>query len=92
MLTQKTKLEISLNLTQISWICSALPQFFKSIFEKFTEGSHTKQQSGGTGIGLAICRDIIELHNGRIWAKNNKGKGSCFTFVIPRTQPVKQEK
>jgi two-component system sensor histidine kinase ChiS len=64
----------------------------ESIFEKFTEGSHTKQQSGGTGIGLAICRDIIELHNGRIWAKNNKGKGSCFTFVIPRTQPVKQEK
>lgn len=56
----------------------------ESIFEKFTEGSHTKKQSGGTGIGLAICHEIITLHSGKVWAKNNKDTGSTFTFVIPR--------
>jgi len=54
------------------------------IFEKFTESSATKKQSGGTGIGLAICQEIITLHHGKIWAENNKGKGSTFTFIIPR--------
>lgn|GEM_PF-5195850 len=58
----------------------------EAVFEKFTESSNTKKQSGGTGIGLAICQDIIALHSGRIWAENNKDKGSTFIFIIPLTK------
>lgn len=54
------------------------------IFEKFTESSKTKQQSGGTGIGLAICSEIIRAHQGKIWAENAPGGGSVFRFVVPR--------
>jgi len=39
--------------------------------------------SGRAGIGLALCREIIRLHNGRIWAENNKEEGATFFFEIP---------
>lgn len=63
------------------------PNELESIFEKFTESSRTKNQSGGTGIGLAICKEIIDAHKGRIWAENSKEGGSVFTFAIPFKQP-----
>ena len=39
---------------------------------------------GGTGLGLFICRKIIELYNGRIWVESEQGKGSTFYMNIPR--------
>ncbi len=59
------------------------PDELESVFEKFTESSATKKQSCGTGIGLAICQEIISCHHGKIWAENNKDKGSTFIFSIP---------
>ncbi|AZL15256.1 sodium:solute symporter family transporter [Rickettsiales endosymbiont of Stachyamoeba lipophora] len=53
------------------------------IFEPFTIGSKTRNMAGGRGIGLALCKKVIELHQGRIWADNNQDKGSVFTFVLP---------
>jgi signal transduction histidine kinase len=50
-----------------------------NLFNKFTTSSYS-----GTGLGLYICKNIIESHNGRIWAKNNESKnGATFSFIIP---------
>jgi signal transduction histidine kinase len=42
----------------------------------------------GTGMGLSICRSIIEDHRGRLWASRIKPQGALFQFTIPATQPV----
>jgi signal transduction histidine kinase len=49
-----------------------------SLFTKFVTGSKS-----GTGLGLYICKNIIENHGGKIWAENNKNKGANFNFIIP---------
>jgi signal transduction histidine kinase len=55
------------------------PEMKDKLFEKFA----TKSDKG-TGLGLFICRNIIEAHGGRIWAKNNReGKGATFAFSLP---------
>jgi two-component system sensor histidine kinase VicK len=53
------------------------------IFDRFqqADASDTRVQ-GGTGLGLALCRGIINQHGGRIWAKNNPGAGSTFSFTV----------
>jgi signal transduction histidine kinase len=54
------------------------------IFEKFHQVKQGKKMSGqGVGLGLAICRSIVEAHRGRIWVEDNPGGGSVFYFEIP---------
>lgn len=53
----------------------------ESIFEKFVTVKNG--QKIGDGLGLAICRNIIELHQGRIWAENLESQGVKFSFTIP---------
>ncbi|MBN8828387.1 MAG: alkaline phosphatase [Sphingobacteriia bacterium] len=53
------------------------------IFEPFRVSSRTKTMAGGRGIGLALCKKVIEVHKGKIWAESNGNKGSIFIFTIP---------
>lgn len=58
-----------------------VPEETSRLFEKFYRGTHP-QQNGGTGMGLAIARGIIEAHGGRIWVEDSSGKGATFAFSL----------
>jgi hypothetical protein len=61
----------------------------ESVFDKFYQSSKTRSQAGGTGLGLPICREIINLHGGKIWAESSSEEasaGSIFRFEIPVIQ------
>ena len=59
------------------------PEDQRRIFEEFQQAAAGKEQREGTGLGLALSKRLVELHDGRIWVESEPGKGSRFVFTLP---------
>ena len=53
------------------------------LFERFRQADAGRRSASGTGLGLALCRQFVELHGGKIWAESQLGEGSSFIFRLP---------
>jgi signal transduction histidine kinase/CheY-like chemotaxis protein len=64
------------------------PEDYGAVFEQFKQvgGDTLTDKPKGTGLGLPICKEIVEHHSGRIWVESKIGKGSTFSFAIPFVQ------
>lgn len=84
--------ELSAQEIQVSVIDEGIgidPRDHTAVFEKFRQvGETLTDKPKGTGLGLPICKEIVEHHGGRIWVESELGKGSTFTFTLPVTIPV----
>jgi len=59
------------------------PELLRRVFKPYARLESDREHFSGLGLGLALCKTFIALHDGRIWAKSVPGAGSCFSFTVP---------
>lgn len=89
-ITIKSEANISDNNIKVS-VCDTGPgisqEDMSKLFNKFQQlGDPSTRQTGGTGLGLVICKEIVELHNGKIAIESKIGEGSNFYFILPLSE------
>ncbi|ASB49714.1 hybrid sensor histidine kinase/response regulator transcription factor [Alkalitalea saponilacus] len=70
--------------------CGIPKKEVSNVFRRYYRIPINERKSEGTGIGLDITKQYIELHNGKIWVDSTEGKGSCFAFQIPVNHQMEQ--
>ena len=67
--------------------CGISPADQQHIFDRLYQVKTGDATTGGIGLGLYLCRELVQLHGGRIWVESQLGQGSTFTFVVPKAPP-----
>jgi light-regulated signal transduction histidine kinase (bacteriophytochrome) len=65
------------------------PQHAERVFDVF-QRLHARNEYAGTGIGLSICKRVVQRHGGRIWVERAEGGGSAFRFTVPDTEETRE--
>jgi signal transduction histidine kinase len=86
------RIEVSARQDEEEWVFSVqdegvgiAPESSERIFDQFARGD----EGSGAGLGLAICRQVVERHGGRIWVDSEKGRGATFFFTIPLSSGIR---